>query len=213
SSSTSGSSSRTSSGSSSSAPTDKATRVRQYAGSLFKKYDVDKDGFLNKEEISQNPSVDIAADTNRDGLIAAAEFETHMLSRNGVSSGLSSTGSGSTARSEGSSDGRSRSGRSRDTDSGRSDSRRSRGIPTALAPLATINGQPTRFMTPTERLPEGLPSWFALKDLDADGQISMGEYSKTWSEAKLREYTEIDSNNDGVITPAECLAGSNSEER
>jgi Ca2+-binding EF-hand superfamily protein len=62
-----------------------------------------------------------------------------------------------------------------------------------------------RFPTPTERLPEGLPDWFARKDADGDGQISMAEFSSFWTVAKAHEFSQYDLNNDGIITPAECL--------
>jgi Ca2+-binding EF-hand superfamily protein len=63
-----------------------------------------------------------------------------------------------------------------------------------------------RFLTPTERLPEGLPDWFARKDANGDGQISMAEFSSFWTVAKAREFSHYDADNDGIITPAECLA-------
>jgi Ca2+-binding EF-hand superfamily protein len=66
-------------------------------------------------------------------------------------------------------------------------------------------GKPFRFLTSTERLPEGLPDWFARKDADGDGQISMAEFSSFWTADKAREFSQYDKDNDGIITPAECL--------
>jgi len=67
--------------------------------------------------------------------------------------------------------------------------------------------QPTyRFLRPKERLPDGLPKWFAEKDADGDGQVSMAEYSSYWTDAKAAEFSRLDANNDGTITPRECLA-------
>lgn len=63
-----------------------------------------------------------------------------------------------------------------------------------------------RFVSPTERLPDGLPEWFAEKDADHDGQVAMDEYASIWTDSTAREFTARDLNNDGVITPAECLA-------
>jgi len=62
-----------------------------------------------------------------------------------------------------------------------------------------------RFRTATERLPKGLPTWFAQRDADADGQVTMSEYSSTWNEGKADEFTKLDLNGDGIVTPAECL--------
>lgn len=63
-----------------------------------------------------------------------------------------------------------------------------------------------RFLSPLERLPKGLPSWFNDNDLDEDGQIHMSEYASTWSDSKAEEFTRYDLNGDGFITPNEALA-------
>jgi hypothetical protein len=34
----------------------------------------------------------------------------------------------------------------------------------------------------------------------------MAEYSRSWTEAQVREFARYDANSDGMITPAECLA-------
>ncbi len=66
-------------------------------------------------------------------------------------------------------------------------------------------GKSYRFKTPTELLPSGLPNWFAQKDRDADGQVSMSEYTSEWSDAKATEFASYDLDGDGVITPQEAL--------
>lgn len=63
-----------------------------------------------------------------------------------------------------------------------------------------------RFRTPQERLPQGLPAWFAQRDADADGQVTMAEFAEDWSDETLAEFLSYDANNDGVITPQECLS-------
>ncbi len=63
-----------------------------------------------------------------------------------------------------------------------------------------------RLSTAMERLPSGLPNWFFEKDANADGQVSMAEFTTDWTEAKLAEFMRYDLNGDGIITPAECLA-------
>lgn len=62
-----------------------------------------------------------------------------------------------------------------------------------------------RALTPKERLPDGLPEWFARKDIDGDGQVSMAEYSSVWSEQTVAEFVRHDLNGDGFVTPTECL--------
>lgn len=70
-----------------------------------------------------------------------------------------------------------------------------------------------RFLTPTERLSDELPDWFVLKDAegDGDGQVAMYEYASNWTDAKAAAFVSYDLNNDGMITPAECLAVENQE--
>ncbi len=63
---------------------------------------------------------------------------------------------------------------------------------------------PSRFKTPQERLPKGLPAWFLAK-ADADGQITMAEFTDNWTPEKVAEFARYDLNHDGIITAAECL--------
>ncbi len=62
-----------------------------------------------------------------------------------------------------------------------------------------------RFLSAAERLPEGLPEWFARQDANGDGQVAMAEFESYWSEARAREFERLDLNRDGIITPRECL--------
>jgi Ca2+-binding EF-hand superfamily protein len=63
-----------------------------------------------------------------------------------------------------------------------------------------------RFLSPTERLPSGLPAWFSRSDVDGDGQVTLAEYAPTGDSAKLTEFAKYDLNGDGIITARECLA-------
>lgn len=64
-----------------------------------------------------------------------------------------------------------------------------------------------RPLPPAERLPAGLPTWFAEKDTNRDGQVMMSEFASEWPDEKLAEFKRYDRNGDGFITPRECLAG------
>jgi len=68
-----------------------------------------------------------------------------------------------------------------------------------------------RLLTAIERLPDELPEWFTEKDANGDGQVTMAEYESDWTDAKAAEFARLDPNNDGVITPKECLEAENEE--
>lgn len=97
--------------------------------------------------------------------------------------------------------------RSRESYSSSSSSRGGYGAP---KPATGANGKPVRFLTATERLPEGLPTWFTRGDLNGDGQVSMGEYATKWDDAKISEFMKYDVNADGMITANECIAAEKS---
>ncbi len=61
-----------------------------------------------------------------------------------------------------------------------------------------------RFTPGNERLPTGLPSFFKSQDKNGDGQISMSEYSRTWSRSTVSKFEEYDLDGDGVITAKEA---------
>ena len=61
-----------------------------------------------------------------------------------------------------------------------------------------------RFSTAADRLPTGLPSFFS-RDTNGDGQISMSEYSRTWSKSTVGEFRKYDVNDDGIITAKEAV--------
>ena len=73
------------------------------------------------------------------------------------------------------------------------------------SPAAPPSRKSGRFLKPTERLPKGLPDWFAAKDTDGDGQVTMAEFASEWTPEKIAEFARYDLNHDGIITAAECL--------
>ena len=115
------------------------------------------------------------ADRNDDGKVTKDELTAQMAEFSGRRSRESDGGS-------------SEADNSRDSDSGNSNGRRS-----------------YRFRRAPERLPPGLPDWFAQYDVNGDGQVAMVEYSTSWSDSKVQEFLRYDLNHDGLITPRECL--------
>jgi Ca2+-binding EF-hand superfamily protein len=153
-------------------------KIRKYAKSLIGQYDKNKNGVLEKDEWSQMRGKPEEGDQNGDGVLTLDELTARLASYSQqVSSGGKSSSSpvASTSRSY-------------------SPSNRS------------TSGQDTyRFKSPTERLPRGLPDWFARSDTNGDGQVAMSEFSATWSDSKAEEFARNDLNGDGFVTPEECL--------
>ncbi len=134
------------------------------------------------------------ADTNGDGIITLDEL-TARLSNYSRSGAATSSSSGSSSPSSSPSSSGSSSGSS---------------APSSSAGRDAPPKKSYRFLSAQERLPRGLPDWFARKDADGDGQVTMAEYSQVWSEAMAREFAKYDLNGDGVITPDEALKAQNS---
>jgi hypothetical protein len=183
-----GSSSRPSSTSTSSpskSTSDPSAKMRDYAKSLLRQYDKNKNGVIDKDEWGSMRGDPAKDDLNKDGQLTLDELIVRL---NNYSRGKSSGGSSGSTKSY-----RSRS-------SGGSYGSKSRGD--------GDKKKTYRVLSPLERLPRGLPDWFARNDKNGDGQIAMSEYAATWSNSKADEFAKYDLNRDGVITPDECLDGS-----
>ena len=61
------------------------------------------------------------------------------------------------------------------------------------------------YVAPHDRLPRGLDSWFIDADANRDGQVAMAEFATSFDAAVVKNFREFDLNNDGIITPQECL--------
>ena len=94
-------------------------------------------------------------------------------------------------------------GKRRDTSSGAAS--RTQGKSASAWYAKQRSGMPIRFLSPHERLPKGLPEWFVRKDANGDGQVSMSEFSSSWTSGKRQEFNTSDKNRDGFIVPGECL--------
>ena len=154
-------------------------RVRRWAEVMMRQADRNHNQRLERDEWNERWGDFREADRNRDGVVKADELARRLgeFSRGGF------------GRDRGRSEGSSGSGRS---GSGSNNSERPKSY---------------RFRTPTEQLPEGLPDWFARKDTNADGQVAMAEFESPgyWTAAVVARFAGYDRNNDGMITPGECL--------
>jgi len=164
------------------------SKFRRYAESLMRQYDKNKNGVLEKDEWMQMRGTWHDADTNGDGTITLDELAGKLGQYSGRGSSSSSTSSSS--------------GSPQPSSSGASSG--SSGPPPS-AGRDTSARKTYRFLSPQERLPQGLPEWFVRKDADGDGQVTMAEYSHTWSNSLAEEFARYDRNGDGVVTPEEAI--------
>ena len=162
-------------------------RIRQYAQSLVRQYDTNRNGILERDEWKNMSGDWQPADTNNDGILTVDEIANYLMRRSkkggyGLAGSPASAGPPSTWKSYAADAARGRVG--------------------STDPLH----RGARFLTPAERLPKGLPDWFLAKDTNGDGQISMSEFSQSWNEATAKDFSSYDLNGDGVITAEEVLA-------
>lgn len=150
-------------------------RFRRLAKSLMAQNDKNKNGQLERAEWSRLRGSPQESDRNGDGVLSQDELAAHLA------------GYGTRRQTPAA---------SRSANYGKLSYRS--GAPGGAKPTF-------RFLSPHERLPEGIPDWFTRKDVDLDGQVSMAEYSPVWHRANLEEFASLDLNGDGLIVPKECL--------
>jgi subtilisin-like proprotein convertase family protein len=68
-------------------------------------------------------------------------------------------------------------------------------------------------LQPGLRLPRGVPDWFLERDKNYDGQIVMTEYASVLDDKTVAEFSKYDKNGDGFVTARESLAASRGKER
>ena len=155
-------------------------RTRRGAEAMMRQADSNGDGKLEKKEWNDRWGDFKEADRNGDKVVTADELAQRL-------SGFARGGPGGERGGPDGSSGSDGAG----SGSGKSQQPKSYRVP-----------------TPTELLPAGLPDWFAQKDANADGQVAMAEYEspRSWTAAAVAEFMRFDLNNDGFITPTECLS-------
>lgn len=208
-------------------------RTLEMVRDIIRRYDRDRSGVLEREEWANGQwrTDPAASDLDNDGRLTAKELAMRLAQSRSTEGdregdrGRGSWGSrgGDSDRGRGGWGGRGGEGGGWGGRGGEGGgwfgSRESSDSPPETRPSTTSstrNDKPTatsyRFKTPTERLPKGMPEWFARLDINGDGQISMAEFASEWSVAQAAEFRSWDHNGDGIITPGECLAGQQSGE-
>jgi Ca2+-binding EF-hand superfamily protein len=186
-----------SSSSSSSSGSSSDDKFRSYAEGLLKQHDKNKSGYLEKDEIAELKGNYRTADVNGDGVITVEELANKLKSYSAGSSSGSSTSSSRSSSSTSSNSGSTTPVVKR-TPWWKKDTKEMAAEP--------VERKSYRFLSPTERLPKGLPDWFLRNDANADGQVMMVEYAATWTETAAAEFSKYDVDGDGFISPEECLA-------
>lgn len=152
------------------------------AQETFNRYDRNKNGFIDQDEISSRWSGNpLDYDQNRDGRLSVSELSVRYARR----------------RADEETRRESRDDRRRGSDRGRESE-------PDLEVKDRYEGK-VSFKRAEPRLPDGLPGWFAEKDQNNDGQVRMSEYASEWNDELVGEFYSFDRNFDGVITPDETL--------
>jgi hypothetical protein len=164
----------------------KSVRESQ-ARKLFSRFDVNGDGVLTTDEMPEGLRTDRARwDTNRDGVIDQAEYAAYHLGRLKQLSQQVAAGEIDLKL------------KFRPVD----------GAPPPADPTRPADAPPPETdkrpaVMRAGKLPAGLPDWFVKLDTDGDGQVGLYEWKD--SGRPLTEFTAIDRNGDGLITPDEML--------
>ncbi|MEP1646280.1 EF-hand domain-containing protein, partial [Rhodopirellula bahusiensis] len=154
---------------------------RKSARETLVRYDRNKDGQLGKDELSSRFwGNPMDFDRNADGKLSEMELATRQAVRRG--------------NEEDRRDER-RDDRRRDEDE--------------REPVEVDFGGRKSYRVQGPGMAEGMPSFYAQRDLNRDGQVSMNEYTSDWTPDRIEEYYRWDQNQDGVITQTEVRQGVN----
>lgn len=167
-------------------------RYKRYAANLIKRYDKNKNNFLERDEWGKVSKAE-EADKNRDGVLTVDEFAEHLKGMSSSSSSSKKKETKSTSKSSKSEKREERSSR---------DDRKSRRRTTSTPSDGVRRSYRAR--SAEELLPSGLGSLWD-KDKNGNGQIEMSEFTSSWTDSKAREFVKLDLNDDGVLTAQEYL--------
>ena len=151
------------------------------AEDIMRRYDRDRDGLLDRSEISRGRfrGDEMAFDRNADGKLSEQELAIRAAVRR------------QDDEAEDEEERRGRAGRDQE----------------ASEPVEVDFGGRRSYRTTGPDAPEGLPTFFRQRDLDGDGQLAMSEYTSEWNQQRIEEFYTWDANRDGVITLTEVRRG------
>lgn len=150
---------------------------RREAEERMRRYDRNRDGYLTKEEVSRFSGNPMDFDRNRDGKLSVNELSVRYARR-----------------------------RDAEEEARRDDRRdRERESESIVEVPDVFNGRQSYRANAGRKLPEGLPGFFADKDANGDGQLTMAEFSDDWNDDVIASFFSSDFNRDGIITADEAL--------
>ncbi len=170
-------------------------RDTKEAEDRMRRYDRDKDGQLSADELKAGRWSDdpLQYDRNRDGKLNKSELAVRYANRRIDEQNQQANKNDS------------RGGRRGDNSGGwnRSDDR-----PEEQPAAAVRFGDAKSYRSNTAGASKtsGLPDFFARSDANADGQVTMNEFSSSWNQETLDEFLKWDLNHDGIIVARECVA-------
>ncbi len=184
-------------------------KVDRYAKRVVRRYDTNGDGRLDATEWGKMGGNPASADTDRDGFLTETEYARYVTDygqrrRIRLLSSLfhnlsesprllhPSTVSGAIP-----------------TETAQEEFPRNSRLVTPLeSPSATESADPfaaqKRFHV--NRLPSGLPDWFAQRDANGDGQLTLAEFTPEQTPSAIEEFRRYDTDRDGLLTPKGLLA-------
>jgi hypothetical protein len=153
---------------------------RKQATETIQRYDRNKNGVLEKNELSSRFSGNpMDFDRNKDGRLTVGELSVRYGRR------------------------RESAEEAKKDDNRRRDKGRSQA--SEVEPPDVFEGRKSYRINGEKRLPEGLPGFFTDKDANQDGQVLMAEFATEWDDETVAEFFKSDLNRDGAITPDEAV--------
>jgi len=177
--------------------------VKSKARLTLQRYDRDKNGFLDEVELASGnwrPSP-LTNDENGDGRLSLGELQKRYHKRYAERQKYREAFRQRRDRSDGGGgkDGRRKSSSSGETRSNDSSSSESTRTKSSRASVSRPSGAASRRKSSDHKT----SSAFAKLDANEDRLVQMHEFSGTWTEKKLDEFTTKDDNGDGVISADE----------
>ena len=160
----------------------------------FESFDINGDGELNDAEVENVPDSDLAA-MHAHGLPAAIPITREAFVTSGVATALAAIAGSDSSPMKATEEKPGReSTRSVTVEPEKTKQADVKVTSTPLAMTTRLPGRKTNFVP-------DLPAEFAARDKNGDGQIALYE----WDRRKYSEFTKLDKNNDGFLTPLELL--------